>query len=224
MRAAACAIWGPVLDRATADADAACLALAPHWIQHARRWRAKTRWSKAMVLKVAVAGTGYFSRFHFDAWSRLPEVRLVAVCSLDPAGLVDAAARHLIPRQFADVGAMLDATDAGPARHRDAAGRSSEHPEGGRTPRGRRHLPETARRRSRNRAGNGPDRPRRGNHLRRTRELPVPAVVSRGQTAARRGRARRRLQPEPSGCDRATARGRAPIWIASRTFSRCRVS
>jgi predicted dehydrogenase len=65
---------------------------------------------KAMVLKVAVAGTGYFSRFHFDAWSRLPEVKLVAVCSLDPAGLVDAAACYLIPRQFADVGAMLDAT------------------------------------------------------------------------------------------------------------------
>jgi Oxidoreductase family, NAD-binding Rossmann fold len=34
----------------------------------------------------------------------------VAVCSLEPAGLVDAAARHLIPRQFADVGAMLDGT------------------------------------------------------------------------------------------------------------------
>jgi predicted dehydrogenase len=63
-----------------------------------------------MVIKVAVAGTGYFSQFHFDGWSRLPEVRLVGVCSLDPAGLVDAAARHLIPRQFAEVGAMLDAT------------------------------------------------------------------------------------------------------------------
>ena len=62
-----------------------------------------------MVLKVAVVGTGYFSRFHFDGWSRLPEVQLVGVCSLDPAGLVDAAARHLIPRQFAEVGAMLDA-------------------------------------------------------------------------------------------------------------------
>jgi D-apiose dehydrogenase len=61
-----------------------------------------------MVLKVAVVGTGYFSRFHFDGWSRLPEVQLVGVCSLDPAGLVDAAARHLIPRQFAEVGAMLD--------------------------------------------------------------------------------------------------------------------
>jgi D-apiose dehydrogenase len=63
-----------------------------------------------MVLKVAVVGTGYFSQYHFDGWSRLPEVQLVAVCSLDPAGLVDAAARYLIPRQFADVGAMLDAT------------------------------------------------------------------------------------------------------------------
>jgi predicted dehydrogenase len=63
-----------------------------------------------MVLKVAVAGTGYFSQFHLDGWSRLSGVELVAVCSLDPAGLVDAAARHLIPRQFADVGAMLDAT------------------------------------------------------------------------------------------------------------------
>ena len=65
--------------------------------------------SKAMVLKVAVVGTGYFSRYHFDGWSRLPEVKLVAVCSLDPAGLVDAAAPYLIPRQFADVGPMLDA-------------------------------------------------------------------------------------------------------------------
>lgn len=64
---------------------------------------------QAMTLKVAVAGTGYFSQFHLDGWSRVPEVKLVAVCSLDPAGLVDVAARYLIPRQFADVGAMLDA-------------------------------------------------------------------------------------------------------------------
>jgi hypothetical protein len=64
-----------------------------------------------MTIKVAVVGTGYFSQYHFDGWSRLPEVQLVAVCSLDPAGLVDAAARYLIPRQFADVGAMLDAAE-----------------------------------------------------------------------------------------------------------------
>ena len=63
-----------------------------------------------MTIKVAVAGTGYFSQFHLEAWRRLPGARLVAVCSLDPASLVEAAARYLIPRQFADVGEMLDAT------------------------------------------------------------------------------------------------------------------
>jgi predicted dehydrogenase len=62
-----------------------------------------------MTLKVAVVGSGYFSQFHFDAWRRLPGARLVAVCSLEPASLVEAAARHLIPRQFAEVGQMLDA-------------------------------------------------------------------------------------------------------------------
>ena len=62
-----------------------------------------------MMLKVAVAGTGYFSQFHLDAWRRLPGVKLVAACSLEPASLVEAAARYLIPRQFADVGEMLDA-------------------------------------------------------------------------------------------------------------------
>ena len=63
-----------------------------------------------MTIKVAIAGTGYFAQFHLDAWRRLPGVRLVAACGLEPASLVEAAARHLIPRQFADVGQMLDAT------------------------------------------------------------------------------------------------------------------
>ena len=63
-----------------------------------------------MTLRVAVVGTGYFSQFHLDAWRRIEGVKLVAVCSRDPAGLVDAAARHLTPRQYAEVGEMLDAT------------------------------------------------------------------------------------------------------------------
>jgi D-apiose dehydrogenase len=61
-----------------------------------------------MVVRVAVAGTGYFSRFHFEAWRRMPEVRLVAAASLDAAGLVDAAARFLVPRQYAAVAEMLE--------------------------------------------------------------------------------------------------------------------
>ena len=36
-------------------------------------------------LKVAIAGTGYFSQFHFDAWSRCPEVEIVGVAGLDKA-------------------------------------------------------------------------------------------------------------------------------------------
>lgn len=34
-------------------------------------------------LRVAVVGTGYFSRFHFNAWSRCEEVELVGIASLD---------------------------------------------------------------------------------------------------------------------------------------------
>jgi predicted dehydrogenase len=78
-----------------------------------------------MTINVAVAGTGYFAQFHLEAWRRLPGVELVAACSLDPASLVGAAARYLIPRQFADVGEMLGATKpdlldivAPPAAHR----------------------------------------------------------------------------------------------------------
>ena len=61
-----------------------------------------------MTLKVAVAGTGYFSQFHFDAWRRL-DVEIVAACGLDPASLAETAARYGAPQQFADAGAMLDA-------------------------------------------------------------------------------------------------------------------
>jgi len=32
-------------------------------------------------LRLATAGAGYFSQFHFDAWQRIPEVELVGVCN-----------------------------------------------------------------------------------------------------------------------------------------------
>ncbi len=35
-----------------------------------------------LPLRGAVIGAGYFSRFHLEAWSRIPEVELVAVCDL----------------------------------------------------------------------------------------------------------------------------------------------
>lgn len=63
-----------------------------------------------MTLKVAVAGTGYFSRFHYDAWSRLEGARLVGAASLDPKSLVEVSERFTIEAVFDDVGAMLDRT------------------------------------------------------------------------------------------------------------------
>ena len=40
-------------------------------------------------IKVATVGAGYFARFHHDAWSRMPGVRLVGVCDSD-AGRAEA--------------------------------------------------------------------------------------------------------------------------------------
>lgn len=61
-----------------------------------------------MPLKVAVAGTGYFSQFHYDAWSRLDGVRLAGAASFDPESLADMQGRFCIDAVFDDVGDMLD--------------------------------------------------------------------------------------------------------------------
>ncbi len=61
-------------------------------------------------LRVAVVGTGYFSAFHFDAWSRCPEVELVGVAGLDDEAVAKVAAQYQIDRTFADVAEMLDET------------------------------------------------------------------------------------------------------------------
>ncbi|MEM8685681.1 MAG: Gfo/Idh/MocA family oxidoreductase [Pseudomonadota bacterium] len=60
-------------------------------------------------LKVACAGTGYFSQFHYDGWSRLP-VDLVGCCSLDAEALSSVANNHQIANTFSDFEAMLDET------------------------------------------------------------------------------------------------------------------
>lgn len=62
-------------------------------------------------LRVAIAGSGYFSRFHIDAWTRCPEVQIVAIASID-----DASGRRLAQstraRFFHDCASMLDGVDA----------------------------------------------------------------------------------------------------------------
>ena len=53
-------------------------------------------------------GTGYFSRFHFDAWRRTANVEIVAACGLDLERTREIAATYGIPRTHDDVAAMLD--------------------------------------------------------------------------------------------------------------------
>ncbi len=61
-----------------------------------------------MTLRVAVAGTGYFSQFHYDAWSRLDGVRLAGAASFDPESLADMQERFGVEAVFDDVADMLD--------------------------------------------------------------------------------------------------------------------
>ncbi len=60
-------------------------------------------------LRIAAIGAGYFSQFHYDAWTRMDDVELVGLCDLDPARAADTAARWSVPQTFTDAAAMLDA-------------------------------------------------------------------------------------------------------------------
>ncbi len=60
-------------------------------------------------LRVAVAGAGYFSQFHYEAWNRLGNVKLVGLSALE--GAKAAAQRWCVPAAFEDTGEMLDAVE-----------------------------------------------------------------------------------------------------------------
>ena len=59
-------------------------------------------------LRVAVAGSGYFSRFHYDAWSRIAEARIVALASPDRESAAAQAEAFGVPKTYGDVAEMLD--------------------------------------------------------------------------------------------------------------------
>lgn len=62
-----------------------------------------------MTLTVAIAGCGYFSRFHQDAWSRMEDVRVVGIADRDREKRAAAAALLPGAETFDDAEAMLDA-------------------------------------------------------------------------------------------------------------------
>jgi predicted dehydrogenase/kynurenine formamidase len=48
-------------------------------------------------------GAGYFSQFHLDAWKRMEDVEIVALCDLNESKARGAAARHEIPHVVKDL-------------------------------------------------------------------------------------------------------------------------
>lgn len=63
-------------------------------------------------LRLATAGAGYFSQFHFDAWQRIDEVELVGVCN-QTIGKAQAIVDTFGGRAFSDFQIMLDAVRPG---------------------------------------------------------------------------------------------------------------
>lgn len=61
------------------------------------------------AIRVAAVGTGYFSRFQYRAWARIPEVALVGVCNRTLAAAQAVASEFGIPAAFSELGAMLGA-------------------------------------------------------------------------------------------------------------------
>lgn len=61
------------------------------------------------VLQVATIGAGYFSQFHHDAWARIRNVQLVAVCDQDAHKAADFAQRYGATQSYTNAATMLDA-------------------------------------------------------------------------------------------------------------------
>lgn len=61
------------------------------------------------AIRVAIVGAGYFARFHFDGWSRIPGVTLVGVADLDVAKRAAMARDFNIAHTFETADGMLDA-------------------------------------------------------------------------------------------------------------------
>ncbi len=59
-------------------------------------------------LRVAVVGSGYFSQFHYEAWSRIDGVEMVALASRDPDSAAARAKAFGIAGIYDDAARMLD--------------------------------------------------------------------------------------------------------------------
>jgi predicted dehydrogenase len=59
-------------------------------------------------LRGVAVGAGYFSQFHYDAWQRIEEATLVALCNRDRARGDAIATRYGVPKVYSNLVDMLD--------------------------------------------------------------------------------------------------------------------
>ena len=58
-------------------------------------------------LKGVAIGAGYFSQFHFDAWNRMDDISLVAICDRDETRARDVSADYGVASHYSDFEQML---------------------------------------------------------------------------------------------------------------------
>ena len=64
--------------------------------------------SAAPPLQGALIGCGFVSRYHLEAWSKIPEARLVALCDVNPDRLEEAGAKVDNARLYTDAATMFE--------------------------------------------------------------------------------------------------------------------
>ncbi|MDA0345895.1 MAG: Gfo/Idh/MocA family oxidoreductase [Verrucomicrobia bacterium] len=64
--------------------------------------------SPTQPLRVAIIGAGYFSQFQYEAWTRIPEVTIVAACNRSVDKAKEKCAQYGIPRFYSDWKEMVD--------------------------------------------------------------------------------------------------------------------
>ena len=85
-------------------------------------------------LRGAVVGCGYVSRYHLDAWPRVPRAEIIALCEPDSARLATAAAAMPGAATFSSAEAMFEATQLDfievctrPESHEEIVGLAARH-------------------------------------------------------------------------------------------------
>ena len=59
--------------------------------------------------RVAIAGAGMVTRYHLNAWAKLPQVEVAAICARHLKNAQDRATEFGIPTAYDNAAAMLDA-------------------------------------------------------------------------------------------------------------------